>query len=105
MATLPFVDVLYIRCDWRNVQSRPGRLDLDPVWDLTIDAAKRHGLRFAFRIQLSNPEFQPEQIALPAFLRDKVPMVKIGHLRGMGETSSLWNRGTMTRRSNALSRN
>ena len=25
---LPFVDVLYIRCDWRDVQSRPGRLDL-----------------------------------------------------------------------------
>jgi hypothetical protein len=80
MAALPFVDVLYIRCDWRNVQSRPGRLDFDPVWDLTIDSAKRHGLRFAFRVQLSNPEFQPEQIALPAFLRDKVPMVKIGHL-------------------------
>lgn len=24
MASLPFVDVLYIRCDWRNVQSQPG---------------------------------------------------------------------------------
>src|SRR5579884_1616353 len=45
MASLPFVDVLYIRCDWRNVQSRPGRLDLDPVWGLTLDAARRHGLR------------------------------------------------------------
>src|SRR5690242_4346506 len=32
ISNLPFVDVLYIRCDWRNVQSRPGRLDLDPVW-------------------------------------------------------------------------
>jgi len=57
LASLPFVDVLYIRCDWRNVQSRPGRLDLDPVWPLTLDAAKRHGLRVAFRVQLSNPEF------------------------------------------------
>ena len=80
MASLPFVDVLYIRCDWRNVQTSPGRLDLNPVWDLTRDAAKRHGLRFAFRIQLSNPEFQPEQIALPPFLRDKVPLVKIGKM-------------------------
>src|SRR5689334_10783165 len=53
LASLPFVHVLYIRCDWRNVQSRPGRLDLDPVWPLTLDAAKRHGLRVAFRIQLS----------------------------------------------------
>jgi hypothetical protein len=80
IATLPFVDVLYIRCDWRNVQSRPGRLDLDPVWGLTLDAARRHGLRVAFRVQLSNPEFQPKEIALPEFLRSRIPMVKIGTL-------------------------
>src|ERR1700722_10145173 len=36
MSSLPFVDVLYIRCDWRNVQSRPGRLNLEPVWALTM---------------------------------------------------------------------
>ena len=76
ISSLPFVDVLYIRCDWRNVQSRPGRLDLDPVWGLTFDAAKRKGLRVAFRVQLSNTSFQPEQLALPAFLRDRVPLGK-----------------------------
>ena len=84
IASLPFVDVLYIRCDWRNVQSRPGKLDLDPVWQLTLDAAKRHGLRLAFRVQLSNPEFQPEQIALPEFLRSRIPLVKIGSLARRG---------------------
>jgi hypothetical protein len=84
IAKLPFVDVLYIRCDWRNVQSKPGRLDMNPVWDLTIDAARRHGLRFAFRIQLSNPEFEPAEIALPEFLRNKVPLQKIGHFRRHG---------------------
>ena len=26
MASLPFVDVLYIRCDWRDVQTVPGKL-------------------------------------------------------------------------------
>ena len=61
ISTLPFVDVLYIRCDWRNVQSRPGRLDLDPIWKLTLEAAKSRGLRVAFRVQLSSPVFQPEQ--------------------------------------------
>src|SRR5437879_12091499 len=80
ITALSFVDVLYIRCDWRDVQSRPGRLDLAPVWPLTLDAAKRHGLRVAFRVQLSNPEFQPQQIALPEFLRSRVPLVNIGHL-------------------------
>jgi hypothetical protein len=85
IASLPFVDILYIRCDWRNVQSRPGRLDLDPVWKLTLDAARRHGLRVAFRVQLSNPEFQPQQIALPDFLRAKIPLVKIGGLKRRGD--------------------
>ncbi len=83
-ATLPFVDVLYIRCDWRNVQSRAGRLDLDPVWQLTLDAARRHNLRVAFRIQLSNPEFQPKDIALPEFLRSRIPMVNIGGIPRRG---------------------
>jgi hypothetical protein len=77
MASLPFVDVLYIRCDWRNVQKQPGRLDLDPVWELTMDAARRHGLRVAFRVQSSNTEFQPRQLALPEFLQARVPLVKI----------------------------
>src|SRR5437868_4975956 len=86
LASLRFVDVLYIRCDWRNVQSRPGRLDLDPVWPLTLDAAKRHGLRVAFRVQLSNPEFQPQQIALPEFLRSRVPLVNIGRIPRRGNT-------------------
>src|SRR5580704_4548672 len=78
MASLAFVDVLYIRCDWRNVQKSPGRLDLDPIWALTLAAAKPHGLRVAFRIQLSNQSFQPQQLALPDFLRAKIPLVKIG---------------------------
>jgi hypothetical protein len=82
ISSLPFVDVLYIRCDWRNVQCRPGRLDLDPVWALTMDAAKRKGLRVAFRIQLSNYSFQPEQVALPPFLRERIPLVKIGQIPG-----------------------
>jgi hypothetical protein len=86
MASLPFVDVLYIRCDWRNVQKRAGRLDLDPVWELTLAAAKQYGLRVAFRVQMSNPEFQPKQIALPEFLRESVPIVKIGRIPGHGES-------------------
>src|SRR5882672_3510190 len=85
ISSLPFVDVLYIRCDWRNVQSRPGRLDLDPVWALTLDAAKRKGLRVAFRIQLSNYSFQPEQVALPPFLRERTPLVKIGRIPGQSD--------------------
>src|SRR6185503_323335 len=82
MASLPFVDVLYIRCDWRDVQMRPGKLDLNPVFKLTFDAAQRHNLRVGFRVQMSNTEFQPERLALPDFLQPKVPLVKIGKTYG-----------------------
>lgn len=78
MASLPFADVLYIRCDWRDVQKQPGRLDLNPVFALTLDAARRHGLRVAFRVQLSNTVFQPERLAMPDFVSAKVPAVAIG---------------------------
>jgi hypothetical protein len=80
LARLPFVDVLYIRCDWRDVQTRPGKLDLNPVWKLTFDAARQYNLRVAFRVQLSSPNIQPKHLSMPDFLHDKVPLVKIGRL-------------------------
>src|SRR6478672_8383647 len=67
MASLPFVDVLYIRCDWRDVQSAPGKLDPHPIFKPTLYAAKRHNLRVAFRVQMSNTEFQPQRLAIPDF--------------------------------------
>ena len=79
MATLPFVDVLYIRCDWRDVHAGPGKLQLSPVWETTFDAARRHNLGVGFRIQLSSPNIQPQKLAMPDFVREKVPIVNIGH--------------------------
>lgn len=78
MASLPFVDVLYIRCDWRDVQSRPGKLDLSPVWEATFDAAKRHNLGVGFRVQLSSPNIQPGKLSMPDFVHERVPVVNIG---------------------------
>src|SRR5262245_31423705 len=85
LASLPFVDVLYIRCDWRDVQTAPGKLNLHPVFKLTFDAAKSHGLRVAFRIQMSNTEGQPGRLALLDFLQEQVPLVKIGKKYGAME--------------------
>jgi len=90
LSRLPFVDVLYIRCDWKHVQNRPGRLDFNPVWKLTLDAAKARGLRVAFRVQLSNPNSPDGPIAMPDFVREKVPLVKIGTDRFNGGTKELF---------------
>ena len=78
LASLPFTDILYIRCDWRDIQDAPGKLNPSPVWKLTFEAARQYNLRVGFRIQLSNPEIQPERLALPDFLQQKIPIVKIG---------------------------
>jgi hypothetical protein len=85
MARLPFVDVLYIRCDWRDVQSGPGKLDLSPVWRLTLDAARQYGRRVAFRVMLSNTVGQPQHLAMPDFVQAKVPVVPIGRLPSYGD--------------------
>lgn len=84
MASLPFVDVLYIRCDWRDVQTRPGRLDLNPIWKVTFDAAKTYGQRVGFRVMLSNTVHQPRQLAMPDFVQEKVPLVGLGRSREKG---------------------
>lgn len=78
LLALPFVDILYIRCDWRDVQSRPGKLDMIPIWDIALEAAKRAGKRLAFRIQMSNTVGQPDHLAMPDFLREKVPVTDVG---------------------------
>ncbi len=88
LAALPFVDVLYIRCDWRDIQKQAGRLDYGPVWALTLDAAKRYGKRVSFRIQLSSPNFQPKQLAMPDFLKGKIPIVNVGRASRGGDIVS-----------------
>ncbi|QHW34771.1 hypothetical protein GZH47_30895 [Paenibacillus rhizovicinus] len=82
LAKLPYVDVLYIRCDWRHVQTEAGSLNLHPIWETTLRAAEKHGLRVAFRIQLSSPNPQPQRLAMPDFLIGQVPLVNIGRFPG-----------------------
>jgi hypothetical protein len=72
---LPFTQKVYLRPNWREVQSRPGRLDLPDWWQITFDLARQHGKRIGFRIMLENPDF-PEP-GMPQFLMDKVPYVPL----------------------------
>jgi len=62
MASLPFVDVLYIRCDWRNVQKQPGRLTLDPVWELTLTLQSDMDCESLFAYSRRTPRFNPSSL-------------------------------------------
>src|SRR6185503_9468092 len=60
---LPFVQKVYLRPNWREVQKQPGRLDFAEWW------------KIGFRVQLENPDW-PEP-GMPDFLLGKVPYVKL----------------------------
>jgi len=76
LAKFPLGTNLYIRVNWKDVQTRPGRLDPNEIWKTSFALAKLYGKRIAFRVMISNPDI--EGYALPEFLREKVPMVKLG---------------------------
>ena len=75
LVRLPLGQKLYIRPTWREIQQRRGRLDFPDYWKLTFDLARRHNKRVGFRIQMRAPDYKEE--ALPDFVLEKVPMVKL----------------------------
>lgn len=72
---LPFTQKVYIRPNWREVQTRPGKLDLPDWWRITFDLARQYGKRVGFRIMLENPDFAAP--GMPDFLMEKVPYVPL----------------------------
>jgi hypothetical protein len=76
LASFPLGQQLYIRPTWREVQPRPGRLEL-PSWvKLVFEMAKKNNKRVGFRIQMCAPDYTHEA-ALPDFVLEKVPKVDL----------------------------
>jgi len=76
LVRFPLGTNLYVRVNWKDIQHRPGRLDPSEVWKISFALAKQSGKRIGFRVMISNPDI--EGYALPDFIREKVPMVKLG---------------------------
>jgi hypothetical protein len=76
LAKFSLGDKLYIRVNWKDVQQKPGQLGLSELWKNSFALAKHYGKRIGFRVMISNPDI--EGYALPDFIREKVPMVKLG---------------------------
>jgi hypothetical protein len=75
LIALPFVQKVYLRPNWREVQQKPGRLDYPDWWRITFDIARQYNKRIAFRIMLENPDFA--EPGMPEFLMQKVPYVPL----------------------------
>ena len=66
---------VYIRPDWREIQKRPGKLEPDDYWKITMEKAAQYGKRVGFRIMMNNPEF--EENSLPEFMLKKLKLYKL----------------------------
>jgi hypothetical protein len=67
---------LYLRCDWRDIQQKPGRLDFADFWKIAFDLASEYKKRIGIRIQLASPVIEPQSV--PDFLAEKIPFVELG---------------------------
>jgi hypothetical protein len=75
LVRFPLGQKLYIRPTWREIQPRPGSLDFPDYLRLVFSLSKKYDKRIGFRVQLSAPDYHDP--ALPQFVLDKVPMVKL----------------------------
>ncbi|HTZ48063.1 MAG TPA: hypothetical protein VMH20_10745 [Verrucomicrobiae bacterium] len=80
LVRFPLGSKLYLRMNWKDVQTRPGRLDPNNIWKTAFALSKQYSKRIAFRVMISNPDIPG--YALPDFLLQKVPMVKLGSWEG-----------------------
>jgi hypothetical protein len=76
LARFPLGQQLYIRPTWREVQPRPGRLQLPDYVKLVFEQAKKNNKRVGLRIQMCAPDYKHEA-ALPDFVLEKVPKVDL----------------------------
>jgi hypothetical protein len=76
LAKFPLGTKLYVRVNWKDVQTKPGSLQLSELWKTSFALARPYQKRIGFRIMISNPDIPG--YALPDFVREKVPMVKLG---------------------------
>jgi len=82
LAALDLTHKLYIRLDWKDIQSKPGNLNFCPHWDAAFKSAKKYNKKIGFRIQLMNPEIPGH--AIPDFVAEKIDFVKLGKTDKIG---------------------
>jgi hypothetical protein len=76
LVRFPLGEKLYIRPTWREVQPKPGRLELPEYIKLVFDLAKKSDKRIGFRVQMCAPDYS-HAAALPDFVLDRVPKVDL----------------------------
>lgn len=73
VTALPYIDNLYIRVGWNDVQKEKGKLSLIPEFEMAVEAAEKAGISWGLRIMQTSPS-NPRETMLPDFLEGKLPM-------------------------------
>ncbi|MDO4294214.1 MAG: hypothetical protein Q4C65_13445 [Eubacteriales bacterium] len=73
VTALPYIDNLYLRVGWNDVQQERGKLSLLPEFEMAVEAAREAGISWGFRIMQASPS-NPREHLLPDFLADKLPV-------------------------------
>jgi hypothetical protein len=76
LVQFPLGEKLYIRPTWREIQPRPGRLEMPDYLKLVLALAAKNRKRVGLRIQMCAPDYA-RQAALPDFVLEKVPKVDL----------------------------
>jgi hypothetical protein len=76
LVAFPLGEKLYVRPTWREVQPRPGKLELPDYLKQVFSLARTSGKRVALRVQMCAPDYTHAP-ALPDFVLNKVPMVPL----------------------------
>jgi hypothetical protein len=76
LVRFPLGQQLYVRPTWRELQPRPGRLEMPDYLSLVFELAKKNSKRVGLRVQMCAPDYAHEA-ALPDFVLDKVPKVDL----------------------------
>ena len=50
LVKLPFVQKIYMRPDWYQIQKTPGKLEFPEYWKITYELAKQYNKQIGFRI-------------------------------------------------------
>ncbi|MBE0651592.1 MAG: hypothetical protein IH595_12235 [Bacteroidales bacterium] len=75
LVKIPFVQKIYMRPNWREIQQRQGKLDFPDYWNITFELGKEYKKNIGFRVMLENPDVP--YTGAPEFLQGKVPYVRL----------------------------
>lgn len=70
----PYCNNVYLRVEWRDVQTEKGKLNFIPLWEETIELCRKYGKTWSFRIMSASNANRYEKAGLPPFLFDKVTL-------------------------------